>query len=139
MEPKIAEALRSALGISIDSAFPAAGERNFANAAIPSLTNQLFSLIMNKLSTSKQGLFGLGWFMKTTKYFDYTRKRPDRLHIKEEWIKQVIERPKRTEIQIDGRIRKWAKINEEGKYLRVILLEDGETVHNAFFDRSYKE
>ena len=77
--------------------------------------------------------------MKTTKYFDYTRKRPDRLHIKEEWIKQVIERPKRTEIQIDGRIRKWAKINEEGKYLRVIPLEDGETVHNAFFDRSYKE
>ena len=23
--------------------------------------------------------------------------------------------------------------------LRVILLEDGETVHNAFFDRSYRE
>jgi hypothetical protein len=23
--------------------------------------------------------------------------------------------------------------------LRVILLEDGETIHNAFFDRSYKE
>jgi hypothetical protein len=39
----------------------------------------------------------------------------------------------------DGRIRKWGKILETGKYLRVILLEDGETVHNAFFDRSYKE
>ncbi|HUT70155.1 MAG TPA: hypothetical protein VMW89_05720 [Desulfatiglandales bacterium] len=39
----------------------------------------------------------------------------------------------------DGRIRKWAKILEAGKYLRVILLEDGETVHNAFFDRSYRE
>jgi hypothetical protein len=26
-----------------------------------------------------------------------------------------------------------------GKYLRVILLEDGEMVHNAFFDRSFKE
>jgi hypothetical protein len=25
------------------------------------------------------------------------------------------------------------------KYLRVILLEDGETVHNAFFDRGFKE
>jgi hypothetical protein len=24
-----------------------------------------------------------------------------------------------------------------GKYLRVILLSDGETVHNAFFDRSF--
>ena len=27
----------------------------------------------------------------------------------------------------------------EGRYLRVILLEDGETVHNAFFDRNFKE
>ncbi len=77
--------------------------------------------------------------MKTTKYFDYTRKRPDRARIKKDWIKSVIEKPKKVEIQSDGRIRKWAKISEAGKYLRVILLEDGETVHNAFFDRSYKE
>ncbi len=28
---------------------------------------------------------------------------------------------------------------EEGKYLSVILLEDEETVHNAFFDRGFKE
>jgi hypothetical protein len=77
--------------------------------------------------------------MKTTQYFEYTRKRPDRAQIKEDWIKSVIEKPERTEIQSDGRIRKWANIPETGKYLRVILLEDGETVHNAFFDRSYKE
>jgi hypothetical protein len=38
-----------------------------------------------------------------------------------------------------GGTRKWAKISELDKYLKVILLEDGETVHNAFFDRSYKE
>ena len=77
--------------------------------------------------------------MKTTQYFDYTRKRPDRAHIKEDWIEAVIEKPEKVEIQSDGRIRKWARISEVGKYLRVILLEDGETVHNAFFDRSYKE
>ena len=77
--------------------------------------------------------------MKTTQYFDYIRKRPDRSQIKEDWIKSVIEKPEKVEIQSDGRIRKWAKISEAGKYLRVILLEDGETVHNAFFDRSYKE
>ncbi|MBK5101643.1 MAG: hypothetical protein JJE15_11735 [Desulfobacteraceae bacterium] len=76
--------------------------------------------------------------MKTTQYFDYTRKRPDRAQIKEGWIKSVIEKPEKVEIQSDGRIRKWAKISEAGKYLRVILLEDGETIHNAFFDRSYK-
>jgi len=77
--------------------------------------------------------------MKTTQYFDYTSKRPDRAQIKEDWIKSVIEKPEKVEIQSDGRIRKWAKISEAGKYLRVILLEDGETIHNAFFDRSYKE
>lgn len=76
--------------------------------------------------------------MKTTQYFEYTRKRPDRAQIKEDWIKAVIENPEKVEIQSDRRIRKWAKISEVGKYLRVILLEDGETVHNAFFDRSYK-
>lgn len=76
--------------------------------------------------------------MKTTQYFDYTRKRPDRTQIKEDWIKAVIQKPEKVEIQSDGRIRKWARISEAGKYLRVILLEDGETVHNAFFDRSYK-
>jgi hypothetical protein len=42
-------------------------------------------------------------------------------------------------IQADGRIRRWAAIEEaDGRYLRVVLLEDGETVHNAFFDKSFK-
>jgi hypothetical protein len=76
--------------------------------------------------------------MKTTQYFDYTRKRQDRTQIKEEWIEFVIKNPEKTVIQSDGRIRKWSKIVEVDKYLRVILLEDGMTVHNAFFDRSYK-
>jgi hypothetical protein len=44
--------------------------------------------------------------MKTTQYFDYTRKRPDRAPIKEEWIRIVIENPEKVEIQSDGRIRK---------------------------------
>jgi hypothetical protein len=42
-------------------------------------------------------------------------------------------------MQADGRIRRWARIEEmDGRYLRVILLADGETVHNAFFDRSFE-
>jgi len=77
--------------------------------------------------------------MKTTKYFNYTRKRTDRSKIKIEWVEYVINNPEKSEIQSDGRIRKWAKIPEVNKYLRVIILEDGETVHNAFFDRNYKE
>ena len=77
--------------------------------------------------------------MKTTQYFDYMKKRSDRVNIKEEWIKYVIRNSVKIDIQSDGRIRKQAKIKEVDKSLRVILLEDGETVHNAFFDRSFKE
>lgn len=76
--------------------------------------------------------------MKFTQYFLYTRNRPDRANIKIEWIQQTIDCPTHTEIQSDKRIRKWAKIEEANKFLRVILLEDGETVHNVFFDRNYK-
>jgi hypothetical protein len=78
--------------------------------------------------------------MKSTQYFRYSRQRPDRAIIKDEWIEQVIQNPIRTEMQSDGRVRKWARIAAmENRALRVILLEDGETVHNAFFDRSFKE
>jgi hypothetical protein len=78
--------------------------------------------------------------MKTTQYFQYTRQRPDRAMIQDEWIEWVIQNPLREEIQSDGRIRRWARIAEmENRVLRVILLEDGETVHNAFFDRNFKE
>ena len=77
--------------------------------------------------------------MKTTKYFDSLKTRPDRAFIREDWIAFVIENPEKEMTQRDGRIRKWAKIEQmEGRYLRVVLLEDGETVHNAFFDRGFK-
>jgi hypothetical protein len=77
--------------------------------------------------------------MKFTRYFSFIRQRPDRAIIKEEWILKTINHPLKAKVQADGRIRKWGYIEEMGKYLRVILLGDGETVHNAFFDRSFKE
>ncbi len=77
--------------------------------------------------------------MKVTEYFKAVCLRPDRMEIKMEWIKSTIESSLKREIQSDGRIRCWSKIKEKDKYLRVILLEDGETVHNAFFDRGFKE
>lgn len=77
--------------------------------------------------------------IKCTKYFLFVRQRPDRETIKTDWILDVVKNPIRTQIQEDGRIRKWGFVKEEGKYLRIILLEDGETVHNAFFDRNFKE
>ena len=76
--------------------------------------------------------------MKFTRYFQALRNRPDRAIIRDDWIQHVIDHPLKEIIQKDGRIRRWAPIQEmEGKYLRVILLSDGETVHNAFFDRSF--
>ena len=60
--------------------------------------------------------------------------------IQDEWIERVIEDPVREEIQLDGRVRRWKRIVEaEGKALRVILLADRQTVHNAFFDRDFEE
>ena len=77
--------------------------------------------------------------MKFTRYFQEMRPRPDRAIIKLEWIQHVIDNPAKEFAQKDGRIRLWAPIEEmEGRYLRVILLEDRETVHNAFFDRRFK-
>ena len=77
--------------------------------------------------------------MKTTKYFDATRFRPDRALIKDEWIMRVIEHPLHEHIQEDQRVRRWALIPEaEARYLRVVLLPDRETVHNAFFDRGFR-
>jgi hypothetical protein len=67
-------------------------------------------------------------------------QRPDRINIEMEWIEYVINNPIKEEKQSDGRIRRWARIPDaNNKWLRVVTLEDGETVHNAFFDRSFKE
>ncbi len=77
--------------------------------------------------------------MKCTEYFQFVRKRTDRAKIKEGWILKAMNNPVKTEVQVDGRIKKWSYIEEERKYLRVVLLQDGETVHNAFFDRGFKK
>ena len=77
--------------------------------------------------------------MKVTRYFEATRNRPDRAIIKDDWIDRAIHEPVRESIQTDGRIRRWIHVPEMGnRYLRVVLLEDGETVHNAFFDRRFE-
>jgi hypothetical protein len=77
--------------------------------------------------------------VKATKYFISVRNRPDRAIIREEWILRAVSSPEYEVIQGDGRIRRWIKVEAHaGRYLRVILLADGETVHNAFFDRGFK-
>ena len=74
--------------------------------------------------------------MQFTSYFqnDVMVKRP---YIQVRWLEQVISAPLRREVQSDGRIRHWAWIDELNRYLRVVTLEDGLTVHNAFPDRTF--
>lgn len=80
--------------------------------------------------------------MKTTRYFreQVTRKRP---YIDPAWCAAVIASPIRRETQPDGRIRFWGDIQrpdeEAWRTLRVVTLADGETVHNAFFDRGFRK
>lgn len=79
------------------------------------------------------------WRVKFTQYFLAMRERPDRAMIRLEWIELVVQHPEKEAVQQDGRIRRWARIPEmDGRALRVILLADEATVHNAFFDRSVK-
>jgi hypothetical protein len=76
--------------------------------------------------------------VKTTRYFEeqVIRKRP---YIQRDWCERTLTKPDHREQQPDGRIRHWLFIPELGKHLRVVTLEDGETVHNAFPDRGFKE
>jgi hypothetical protein len=75
--------------------------------------------------------------MKTTRYFT-TSVMARRPFLRAEWIEAVLTNPLRTEVQANGRMRRWGLIPEAGKYLRVVTEPDGETVHNAFFDRGFK-
>lgn len=80
--------------------------------------------------------------MKTTRYFDeqVRRKRP---YIDPQWCLDVIAAPLRCETQPDGRMRFWGTVTRPGemtsRVLRVVTLDDGETIHNAFFDRSFRK
>ncbi|MEJ5253291.1 MAG: hypothetical protein WHX60_15555 [Armatimonadota bacterium] len=76
--------------------------------------------------------------MKATRYFteQVLRKRP---YIQPEWCEQIIRQPLKKEMQPDGRVRYWGYVPDLGRYLRVVTLEDGETVHNAFPDRNFTQ
>jgi hypothetical protein len=77
--------------------------------------------------------------VKFTQYFMAMRQRLDRAMIQLDWIQHTIDHPEKEVVQQDGRIRRWARIKEmDGRALRVILLPDRETVHNAFFDRDFE-
>lgn len=80
--------------------------------------------------------------MTTTRYFteQILLKRP---YLTEALCRSVIARPVRREVQADGRIRHWAIVTDERdgvqRALRVVTLDDGLTIHNAFYDRNFED
>jgi len=72
-----------------------------------------------------------------TTYFEQEvlRKRP---YLRREWCVWVVQHPLRVERQEDNRYRFWASVPDlDGRYLRVVTLEDQTTIHNAFPDRGF--
>ena len=68
------------------------------------------------------------------------RKRP---YLTIAMCRAVLADPLRRDAQADGRIRHWGRVTlpdeSEARILRVVTLEDGETLHNAFIDRGFRE
>jgi hypothetical protein len=73
-----------------------------------------------------------------TDYFrnDVRSKRP---YIELRWCLEALSNPVRRDVQPeDGRVRYWIFVPELRRYLRVVTLPDGITLHNAFPDRRFK-
>ena len=64
--------------------------------------------------------------------------REKRPYLKIEWCEWALREPDHKILQSDGRVRYYKYIAEDGKFIRVITLADGETLHNVFFDRNFK-
>ena len=80
--------------------------------------------------------------MRTTAYFENSVlwRRP---YLRREWCERVRVNPEERQVQENGRISHWGYVPELAKalstesYLRVVTLEDGQTVHNAYPDRDF--
>ncbi len=80
--------------------------------------------------------------MANTRYFDEQVRRK-RTYLTVEMCRAVLSDPMRSERQRDRRIRFWGRVTlpdeDRARILRVVTLEDGETIHNAFLDRGFRE
>lgn len=73
-----------------------------------------------------------------TPYYEATRSKPGRTFITYDDVAAVLKAPARSERQTDGRVRHWGWMPHLRRWLRVVTLEDGKTVRNAFLDRRFK-
>ncbi len=63
--------------------------------------------------------------------------RSDRRMIDPIMVTSVLNAPFRKEREQSGRVRYWGWVSELNHWLRVVTLDDGETVHNAMLDRDF--
>ena len=77
-------------------------------------------------------------FRRTRYYVLDVVGRADRRDIDPADVLRALAAPYRRERQPDGRWRQWVWVAGKGHWLRVITEADGETVHNAFWDRVLK-
>ncbi|HEX7140726.1 MAG TPA: hypothetical protein VF219_22935 [Vicinamibacterales bacterium] len=73
--------------------------------------------------------------MKTDEHSE--RRLRDR-RIKREWCERILANPIEVRQQENGMYQMWGFVVEMGKYLRIVMLEDKETLHTAHPDRRYK-
>ena len=80
--------------------------------------------------------------MTVTRYFEEQVLRKRR-YLTIEMCRAIIADPIERREQEDGRIRHWGRVilpsASEARILRVVTLDDGLTLHNAFIDRGYRE
>jgi hypothetical protein len=75
--------------------------------------------------------------MKFTRHFSEDVF-PKRTYLTAEILSEILQNPIRKEYQEDGKIKIWGFSSEFNKFVRIVLLEDEETIHTAFFDRNFK-
>jgi len=76
--------------------------------------------------------------MKQTEYFRTIRpiKHPE---VTYEQCLEVVNNPIHRQVERHGRIRLWGRSTKTGRIIRVILLADGQTLHNAFIDSRFEK
>ena len=76
--------------------------------------------------------------MKYSNHFlkDVRHKRP---YLNDEIIENILQNPLKIEIQDNGWTKIWGFSNNHDKFIRIVMLEDGITIHTAFFDRNFKK
>lgn len=74
--------------------------------------------------------------MKTSHHFDVDVL-PQRPYLSREMCEKIVTHPSHIETQSNGRTRYWGYVESLEKYVRVVVLEDGETIHTAFPDRNF--